>query len=666
MWRLAGTEGASATAALTAAVHLFEWDWPGVAHECEIFLGPKGFDGVQVSPPNEHLVGPQWWTRYQPVSYKLISRSGNEDEFKDMVRRCNAVGVMVIVDAVVNHMARGEREAGGDIWSGVGIAGSTFSNRTYPAVPYTQEDFHHSPGEPAKNCQIEDYDIVKQVHNCDLEFLPDLNTERAYTRSKILDFLRNVSACGENVGFRFDAAKHIPFPEFLEIVTAAGRPWQYAEVHSGPEAPPAVQTKTYLPAGYVTEFEYQMQVGQIFKDDGRMPELRNIGEGLISSDGAMVFIENHDTMRPRCLSCAPVNHDNGALFFLAEVFMLAWPFGYPLVMSTYAYPPGDHDQGPPPYPVVCGSGWHCEHRRPEVANMVAWRRTAGSTNVSDFEQDDTGNAIAFHRGGVAFVALNRGENNSWSAWMRTGLPQGSYCDVIQNDDVASCPHVEVNASGVAWITVPPLRAVALHVQKRFAGASGDDSDGRFIPWGILSFFVLGVVALLFGLLAYFWEKERKARKRRRRRQNGFEEMEEDEETVVKRSSKEAIRLLDAAASQPLEAARLPEVAPPLPVWTGARVPVASWRGPGLPNSLPVSGREVQLVVTPLLASSHPVVRSTSTFPPAPPQLVSAATTMAPAHPAQQWYVGGEPAVVPRVAGAWQAPQVVSPLQRSAA
>ena len=30
-------------------VHLFEWKWPDIAKECENFLGPLGFGGVQVS-----------------------------------------------------------------------------------------------------------------------------------------------------------------------------------------------------------------------------------------------------------------------------------------------------------------------------------------------------------------------------------------------------------------------------------------------------------------------------------------------------------------------------------------------------------------------------------------------------------------------------------------
>lgn len=29
-------------------VHLFEWKWDDIADECERFLGPRGFGGIQV------------------------------------------------------------------------------------------------------------------------------------------------------------------------------------------------------------------------------------------------------------------------------------------------------------------------------------------------------------------------------------------------------------------------------------------------------------------------------------------------------------------------------------------------------------------------------------------------------------------------------------------
>lgn len=34
----------------TAIVHLFEWKWQDIANECENFLAPNGYAGVQVKP----------------------------------------------------------------------------------------------------------------------------------------------------------------------------------------------------------------------------------------------------------------------------------------------------------------------------------------------------------------------------------------------------------------------------------------------------------------------------------------------------------------------------------------------------------------------------------------------------------------------------------------
>lgn len=76
-------------------VQLFEWKWSDIANECESFLSPRGFGGVQVSPPNENVIvsNRPWYERYQPMSYMLNTRSGDESDFLDMTRRCNKVGV---------------------------------------------------------------------------------------------------------------------------------------------------------------------------------------------------------------------------------------------------------------------------------------------------------------------------------------------------------------------------------------------------------------------------------------------------------------------------------------------------------------------------------------------------------------------------------------------
>merc|ERR1712032_1150511 len=56
-----------------AIVHLFEWHWDWIADECEKVLGPKGFCGVQVSPPMEqhHEHGTVCKQSDRPACYQL-------------------------------------------------------------------------------------------------------------------------------------------------------------------------------------------------------------------------------------------------------------------------------------------------------------------------------------------------------------------------------------------------------------------------------------------------------------------------------------------------------------------------------------------------------------------------------------------------------------------
>jgi alpha-amylase len=39
-------------------VHLFSWKFSDIADECENFLAPKGYAGVQISPTQEYQVVP--------------------------------------------------------------------------------------------------------------------------------------------------------------------------------------------------------------------------------------------------------------------------------------------------------------------------------------------------------------------------------------------------------------------------------------------------------------------------------------------------------------------------------------------------------------------------------------------------------------------------------
>ena len=137
-------------------------------------------------------------------------------------------------------------------------------------------------------------------------------------------------------------------------------------------------------------------------------------------------------------------------------------------MSSYNF--DSNDQGPPSSPANAdscgGSDWVCEHRRTPIANMVAWRNSAGSAEVSGFATFSP-NVIAFGRGGKAWVVMNRG-GSAWGASfdVATGLPAGSYCNVAVSDDTSNCPEIVVRGDGAiaaGGFSAPSLGSVALHV-----------------------------------------------------------------------------------------------------------------------------------------------------------------------------------------------------------
>jgi alpha-amylase len=466
----------------TAFVHLFEWRWDDIAQECEHFLGPNGFAAVQISPANEHAViaraGFPWWQRYQPVSYQLVSRSGDRAQFANMIDRCHAAGVQVYADAVINHMS-GEQ-------SGVGSAGSTFTKYSYPGI-YESHDFH--------NCRqdITDYGNHAQVTTCELVSLPDLKTGSRHVRDRLVSYLSDLMQLGVD-GFRIDAAKHIHTHDLKAIVDALNArvepaPYIYQEViDPGNEA---VKKSEYYANGDVHEFEYGRKVGEKFLgiSGQTLSQLETLGEswGLMPSDKAIVFIDNHDKQRGHGGGGTYLTYKDGKLYELANVFMLAFPYGYPQVMSSYAF--SDSDQGPPAdaqgqtQPVFvngsanCFDKWQCEHRWQSIASMVGFRNhTAAEFRVTDWWSNGR-NQIAFGRGDRGFVVINR-ESDPLNRTFQTSLPSGIYCDVISGERQGQdCMGQAVTVeNGQMTVTVKGMESIAIH-----SGAKISSSPELAVP-----------------------------------------------------------------------------------------------------------------------------------------------------------------------------------------
>jgi alpha-amylase len=132
----------------SAIVEFFGWPYDDITQECE--LNP-------------------WWFVYQPVSYRLHSRMGTKQQFKNMINTCRKNNVRVYADKVVNHMV-GNGNGNGMYWD------------------------HRNPSGGSKRCNMR----TTHSHQSALEWssplcrifgwltgLTDLNTEKDYVRQRI-------------------------------------------------------------------------------------------------------------------------------------------------------------------------------------------------------------------------------------------------------------------------------------------------------------------------------------------------------------------------------------------------------------------------------------------------------------------------------------------------
>ncbi|MCX4535504.1 carbohydrate-binding module family 20 domain-containing protein [Streptomyces sp. NBC_01669] len=429
---------------------LFEWKFDSVAKACTDSLGPAGYGYVQVSPPQEHIQGSQWWTSYQPVSYKIAGRLGDRTAFAHMVSTCHSAGVKVVADSVINHMAAG---------SGTGTGGSSYTKYNYPGL-YSSYDMDDC------TAQISNYQDRANVQNCELVGLADLDTGEDYVRGKIAAYLNDLLSLGVD-GFRIDAAKHIPANDLANIksrLTDSGAYWKQEAIYGAGEA---VSPDEYAGTGDVQEFRYARSLKQVFNNEN-LAYLKNFGEGwgFMASSTTAVFVDNHDTER----GGDTLNYKDGANYTLANVFMLAWPYGSPDIHSGYEW--SDKDAGPPNGGTVnaCYSdGWKCQHAWPQISSMVGFRNTARGEAVTNW-WDNGGDQIAFGRGAKAYVAINH-ESSSLTRTFQTSLPAGDYCDIQSGNGVT------VNGSGQFTATLGANTALALQVNARTCTGGGTTDPG---------------------------------------------------------------------------------------------------------------------------------------------------------------------------------------------
>ncbi|XP_054288755.1 alpha-amylase-like [Macrosteles quadrilineatus] len=444
--------------------NLFMWRWSDIADECEQFLSKKGFDGVQISPPVEHVKPDGLWDRYryQVVSYQLISSSGSENQLRNMVKRCNKVGVRVFVDVIITHMT--------EVTDRDGVGGSSFfpEDKYYPSVPYTKEHFH-------PRCEKETECAEGSVNNLDLSL--------EYVREKIVEHLNHLIEIGV-AGFRINLASFTAADNLSVIYQrlhylntehgfpAETRPLIYQELLDL-EGEDPIKYEEYTPLGLVLNYKFGHQLAEFFLGNKKLKDLQNFGseESILPKRQLVVFVENHITE-------GNINHlsyKKSKVYKMAVIFMLAHADYTSNIFSGYSFE--DDHQGPPdlpPRPIkrnICSNGWECQHRWRQIYNAVEFHNVVKGTPVINWWWSKEKNQIAFCRGNKGFVAFNL-DSVKLNENLQTCLPEGEYCDIISGEFTTtgcSGKTIKVEKDGKANIVIPENAStddgvVAIHIQ----------------------------------------------------------------------------------------------------------------------------------------------------------------------------------------------------------
>ena len=461
-------------------VTAFQQNWKSIAKECEQTYGPEDVKYVQVSPPNEHVKGTQWWTSYQPVSYKLDSKLGTKAEFKNMITTCKNAGVGIIADAVINHMTG----AGDTHTEGVGGSKYSAAKEDFPDAGYTKADFHTATG------NINNYRDANEVWTHRLVGLLDLDTSKPHVQQVLGGYFAKLLKMGV-AGFRIDAVKHISPTDMAAIKAEAARQsgknaddiWWMQETIGDPSEAKEIQPDKHLKEGEVNEFQYSYRLKNDFY--GSISNLKNITNDLVPSDKASIFVTNWDT--PRENYVRTLTYKDGPRYELANAFMLAYPYGNPNIYSGYRFDAKNKDDGAPNATdtyvpdVTCGvdSKWQCTQRWTSIRGMVGFFNAVNGAQVTNWQESDNNN-IAFSREKKGFLAINN-TPNAKRVLYKTDLPDGEYCNVYAAGDCSKT--VKVTDGNVA-ATIAPYSAIALHVDAKADAASKtgparDESDPKY-------------------------------------------------------------------------------------------------------------------------------------------------------------------------------------------
>lgn len=200
-------------------LQVFNWPFSRITENLDN-LAEQGYTHLHVSPPSLSINRTEWWARYQPLDYRVIDGPlGDEQAFAEMNEKAEQVGIKIIADVVLNHMANAD-------FARYNSRYTDNPEQLFYPDPQSRDKFGtdilFTPDDFSNTGCISDYNNRQEVVNNRLclgfpdKGLPDLNLYRPNVLRAQQQFLRKLVDLGVD-GFRIDALKHLP-PEYIRQV----------------------------------------------------------------------------------------------------------------------------------------------------------------------------------------------------------------------------------------------------------------------------------------------------------------------------------------------------------------------------------------------------------------------------------------------------------------
>jgi alpha-amylase len=362
-----------------------------------------------IEPPE--LLSTPWWLRYQPLSQILDTLSGNSTQFIDMTRRCNKEQVKIFVDI-------------------------SFNLKADPVIALGLVDLPDA----TENPEFLEYSNIFHY----LNYLLSIGVAGFYVKCNDLEDLDNLERIFRTVD---NLSTEFGFKEGARPVVLLETTSEQVKIK--------IRYHDTIFTG-VSELQYTKEIAKVLIGNSLFKDLENLPEmwESIASNQSLVFIDPRD----KHLSVSSKQYG------IAMAFSLAYPYGIPKVMSSYDFkkfpngPPTDAagEQISPQFDTAetCNNGYMCEQRWRLVTNMVEFRRIVGDEPIENW-WDNGKNQVVFSRGSRGFIVINM-EGHDLEGNFQTGLPKGTYCDIVMGviDGVCTGRTVTVNEKGFAAILLP--------------------------------------------------------------------------------------------------------------------------------------------------------------------------------------------------------------------